>query len=65
MYNEDIPRYPHDVGLVDSGDLSSAAFDGVVEGVSSDSLGSLVGDEFDRLHDTVDDLLAGSAPSEF
>lgn len=46
----------HNVGLVDGGDLVSAVLGGVVESVSSDSFGSIVGDQLDRLDDTVDDL---------
>lgn len=45
----------HNVGLVDGGDLVTARLLGVVEGVTSDTLGSLVGDELDGLDDTLDD----------
>lgn len=41
---------------MDGGDLVSAVFGSVVEGVSGDSFRSLVGDQLDRLDDTVDDL---------
>ena len=48
--------HSHDRGLVDGGDLSSAVLLGVVEGVSCYSLGSLVGNKLDGLHNTIDDL---------
>lgn len=46
----------HDGGLVHGGDLVSAVLRGVVEGVSGDSLGGLVGDQLDGLDDTGDEL---------
>ena len=41
----------HDGGLVDDNDLVSAGGLGVLEGVSDDSLGGLLGDQLDRLDD--------------
>lgn len=41
---------------MDGGDLVSAVFRSVVEGVSGDSFGSVVSDQLDRLDDTVNDL---------
>ena len=53
--------YAHDGSLVDGGDLSSAVLLCVVEGVSGNSLGGLVGNQLNRLNDAVDDL--PSAPT--
>ena len=44
----------HDGGLVDNNDLVSTGGLGVLEGVSNDSLGGLLGDQLDRLDDTRD-----------
>ena len=45
---------------MDGGDLSSAVLLGVVEGVSGDSLGSLVSDKLDGLDNTLDNLPVSS-----
>lgn len=41
---------------MDGGDLVSASLGSVVESITSDSLGCLVGDKFDGLDNTVDKL---------
>lgn len=46
----------HDRCLVDSGDVWSSVLGGIFEGVSGNSLRSLVSDKLDGLNDTRDNL---------
>jgi len=47
----------HDRSLVNGGDVKTLVGTSVFESVTGNSGRSFVGDEFDRLNDTVDDLL--------
>lgn len=49
-------QHSHDVGFVDSGHARSFVVPGVLEGVLSDASASVLGDQFDALNNTVDDL---------
>lgn len=48
--------HSHDVGFVDGGHARSFVVPGVLEGVLSDASASVLGDQFDALNNTVDDL---------
>lgn len=47
----------HDIGLVNSSDAVSTTRLGVLECIASDALGRLPCNQFDRLHNTVNNLL--------
>ena len=53
----------HDVGLVNRGDTLPSLCLGIVERVACDTFGSLMGDELDRLDDTIHDLMTAFAYS--
>lgn len=48
--------HSHDVGFVDGGHACSFVVPGILEGVLSDASASVLGDQFDALNNTVDDL---------
>jgi len=47
----------HDVGLVDGGDAVATSLLGVVEGVTSATVGGILGDQLDGLNNTINNLV--------
>lgn len=54
---EETIRQLHDVGLVDGGNTVATGLLGVVEGITSATVGGILGDQLDGLDNTIDDLV--------